>query len=158
MSSKRKKRDQHGQHGQRGQVTPRDFAQALAQSADDEVVYYDETTGEGICTRAELKVAQEEASEDDRVWFEQHPLAKGRVRAFIPNEIPVSSQKCEHVFVRQVKPGIRMRQPLVVGWQPFTYFRIDPETGEVLGKYSDAEAWQDQAFSQLKETVDRTGL
>lgn len=123
--------------------------QAPAPAALEESVVFFGEDGEALFTLAEHEAAQERASADDRSWFEQRPRARGRVRDFIPGELPVSSQACAHVLVRRVKPGVRMRQPLVPGWQPFTYLRVDPETGELLGKYSEAEAWQDAKYREL---------
>ena len=56
--------------------------------------------------------------------------------------------------MRQIRPGYWIRQPLVKGRQPFTYLRVVPETAELLGKYSEAEVWQDVKFRELSKLLE----
>jgi hypothetical protein len=61
----------------------------------------------------------DQASEEDRVWFEAHPTRSHRVRPFIPGETPEADPiPPTHVAVRQVKPGIRVRLPLWLEGEP----------------------------------------
>lgn len=60
--------------------------------------------------------------DDDRVWFEQHPQARRRLRHFVPGEVaPIAGAEfallCEcgppvKTMVMAVGPGTRARQPL----------------------------------------------
>ena len=59
------------------------------------------------------------ASEADREWFKQHPGESIRLRARITGEFfPADGRvPAERLWVRviQVKPGVRVREPVYVG-------------------------------------------
>ena len=55
------------------------------------------------------------ASEDDRVWFEQHPGAKERIRPPFSSEGGGSGVA---ILVVQVAPGFRVRMPVVLSGGP----------------------------------------
>lgn len=64
--------------------------------------------------------------EKDRLYFEGHPEATEYTRPLSPGEFwPMSDDDIEAVIVRQVKPGIRGRIPLVKGSQCSTCGRSD---------------------------------
>jgi hypothetical protein len=52
---------------------------------------------------------------EDRRWFEDHPNATSRTRPAAPGEFwPVfDSASVLHVIVTQVRPGFRLRSPVV---------------------------------------------
>lgn len=60
--------------------------------------------------------AVEQASEDDRIWFEANPGRNQRLRAAVPGEYgPVENEiKSKLVLVTQVEPGFRFRRPVSV--------------------------------------------
>ena len=60
----------------------------------------------------ELLKGAEAASEDDRIWFEQHPGAKERIRPAYPHEIALSGGASTKVRVVQIQPGVRARTPI----------------------------------------------
>lgn len=128
--------------------------------------------GGSVVTHQEHVAAQERACADDQAWFDAHPQATGRLRLYVPGELPHRGEGCRaFVFVRQVRPGVRMRQ-VVEPIEPAasrgalpgagepedratspdqptgTLFGLDLETGEVLGKYSEAQSWEDALFHQ----------
>ena len=55
----------------------------------------------------------EEASEQDRLWFDAHPERTVCLRPAIPGEFPPGlADDCPYVLVRQVVPGLRLREPV----------------------------------------------
>jgi hypothetical protein len=57
--------------------------------------------------------ACEEASEQDRVWFAAHPQGTPCLRPVIHGEFPPGlADDCPYVLVRQLVPGLRLRQPV----------------------------------------------
>jgi hypothetical protein len=56
-------------------------------------------------------VATDTASEDDRVWFEQHPEAEYRMRPALCGEMP-DLREGDSICVIQVEPGVRVRYAL----------------------------------------------
>ncbi len=53
-------------------------------------------------------------SDDDCNWFEDHPGVNERIRPPYPEELamPNAGLPVTHMKIIQVKPGIRIRQPL----------------------------------------------
>ncbi len=102
------------------------------------------------------KQVTEQASEDDRRWFERHPNATMRLRPYVFGEfLPgAHDSSLQYVLVRQIRPGVRQREPLEPDGPIFQYLRVDPETGEVLGKYSDAPTWGDEMARKVRDVVD----
>ena len=67
------------------------------------------------------EAAMDRASEEDRVFFEQHPGRQHRVRPFVPGELPVHGVHGDGIWiiaVRNVRPGVRARLPLYVRFMP----------------------------------------
>jgi len=57
--------------------------------------------------------ACEEASEQDRLWFDAHPQRTVCLRPAIPGEFPPGlADDCPYVLVRQVVRGLRLREPV----------------------------------------------
>jgi hypothetical protein len=62
--------------------------------------------------------AVERASDSDRLWFERHPGSRVRLRPMIAGEFDVSGIPADlpadgWVRVRQLAPGVRVREPLL---------------------------------------------
>lgn len=78
----------------------------------DFAAWYERSPAGRRCSDAVTK-----ASDADREWFEAHPAEDYYVRAPFPDEFPPLSggSKPHAVLVQQVKPGFRMRFPLVDG-------------------------------------------
>lgn len=61
--------------------------------------------------------AIDKASEDDRLWFEQHPGRSFRLRDAVPFEYnqqlpPAAEGVSWRTVVLQIKPGVRSRSPM----------------------------------------------
>jgi hypothetical protein len=55
----------------------------------------------------------EEASEQDRLWFDGQPQRTACLRPALPGEFPPRlADDCPYVLVWQVVPGLRLRQPV----------------------------------------------
>jgi hypothetical protein len=46
---------------------------------------------------------------DDRAWFERNPSRAHRLRRVFPGELTGDEARADHVIVRQVEPGWRVR-------------------------------------------------
>ncbi len=63
---------------------------------------------------AEIAALIDRASEGDRVWFELHPGEDVRLRPIIDGEFwPNHFDRASHVIVQQVRPGFRLRLPVM---------------------------------------------
>lgn len=62
----------------------------------------------------EFAEAIDRASEGDRIWFELHPDAEYRERPPIDGEFwPHQFTRADFVLVHQIRPGFRVRTPMV---------------------------------------------
>lgn len=144
-----------GKRSRKQRIIPKgDHLAGLPESMLDRIFYFDPDR-EALFSEREHRAASDAASEDDRQWFEAHPKAKARVRPCVFGEIPTPHREYP-VLVRQIKPGMRMREPLIQGWQPFVYLRIGKD-GEVVGRYTEFEGWQDATFNKIKQMVEDIG-
>ncbi|MGZ6281737.1 MAG: hypothetical protein ACXWQ5_00355 [Ktedonobacterales bacterium] len=95
--------------------------------------------------------ATEKAAQGDRQWFDEHSGAKARLRPPISGEWPTEDEdKVAAVLVRQVRPGVRTRQPLLRG-RPFMQMSINPESGEVFDIYTEAETGEDKFATKIAD-------
>jgi hypothetical protein len=100
--------------------------------------------------------AADRAAALDRKWFKEHPGATSRVRPYVAGEFGALMVDCALVWVRQIRDGIRLRQPIAANQispngHRDTYLRIDPATGSVLGRYSEYDdAWTERLYRQLR--------
>jgi hypothetical protein len=68
---------------------------------------------------SETRRATEAATEDDRIWFEQHPGEDERCRPPFPHEFDFTGETCVSVRVSQIRPGMRARFPELVAQATF---------------------------------------
>jgi hypothetical protein len=70
----------------------------------------------------EIAAAIDRMSQSDREWFERHPGAEERIRLAAPHEFwpNFDSAVVRYVIVRQVRPGFRLRFPIVRLHRPET--------------------------------------
>jgi len=98
-------------------------------------------------------LASDDASEDDRRWFETNPRAHWRLRPAIDGELP---NRPRWVVSFQFSPGVRMRVPLDGTLDDATirlmgeYGQFEPTAGTVLWIPSTPEAHNLIAAGRLK--------
>ncbi len=70
----------------------------------------------------EIAAAIDGTSNEDRLWFEANPLAAYRTRPPVPGEFwPTFDAACvAYVIVHQVRPGFRLRVPILRLYPPKT--------------------------------------
>jgi hypothetical protein len=70
--------------------------------------------------------AMDAASEGDRIWFEERPHRRFRIRPHIAGEWPYGSLGEQlpgwrwFTVVRQIAPGVRLRRPFTMEGEPGT--------------------------------------
>jgi len=94
----------------------------------------------GLSSAGYDPLASENASNQDRIWFELNPHRKHRLRKMIAGEFPHSPLGSIHppnvIIVRQLEPGSRQRFPVSIhavikfGNRQISYSMSGPESEE----------------------------